>query len=409
MSKYIFEKFKQNIFILNYNDEENNIKFKKLIKIPVTLELCDLNNEYNNYKIIEKTDYKNYFEKIKNIYSYKNINVYDDLVIYIEYEELESSSLFPQEKCNNIDINDIEITFNIKKLIDNKILSKKILIDNFLFIENSDYIDNKLTTDEIINYSYIKNISFLILNYNENNITLYKALNEYSTDKNIELIEQSLYKIKNLHDNLNFIHGDFKLNNILYNINTNNIIFIDLEFSQIIDKKDIFNNFIKINISDYINSYLLLKNNFYLNIDFLKFFDIYLFTFSFYMSNSSSFYCNKFINELNNKINKINLSTDKKDFFLDKNINLYIFILLYKILHKYSTYNNISLRNISDIEFYKYCRFNNIYKIYNSTINLFNNVFDKENSTNKYILLYINNMFDDIIIKNNFQKMYFPS
>ena len=68
MSKYIFEKFKQNIFILNYNDEENNIKFKKLIKIPITLELCDLNNEYNNYKIIEKTNYNNYFEIIENIY-----------------------------------------------------------------------------------------------------------------------------------------------------------------------------------------------------------------------------------------------------------------------------------------------------------------------------------------------------
>jgi hypothetical protein len=122
------------------------------------------------------------------------------------------------------------------------------------------------------------------------------------------------------------------------------------------------------------------------------------------MSNSSSFYSNKFIFELNNKINKMNLSTDKKDFFLDKNINLYIFILLYKILDKYAIYNNISLRNINDIEFYKYCRFNNIYKIYNSTINLFYDMFNKENSTNNYILLYINNMFDDIIIKNNLKK-----
>ena len=156
----------------------------------------------------------------------------------------------------------------------------------------------------------------------------------------------------------------------------------------------------KINISDYINSYLLLKNNFYLTIDFLKFFDIYLFTFSFYMSNSSSFYSNKFIIELNNKIN---LSINKKNFFLE-NINLYIFTILYKILHKYSTYNNIALKNISDIEFHNYCRFNNIYKIYNSTINLFNNEFDKENSTNKHLLLYIKNMFDEIIVKNNLKR-----
>ena len=173
------------------------------------------------------------------------------------------------------------------------------------------------------------------------------------------------------------------------------------------------------------------------------------------MSNSSSFYSNKFIIELNNKINKINLSIGKKNFLLYKNtententeknrsfsvdsslfsrtyvmentennrsfsrnsslfsrelsskenINLYIFILLYKILHKYSTYNNISLKNISDFEFYKYCRFNNIYKIYNSIINLFNDEFNKENSTNKYIILYLNNMFESIIIKNNLKK-----
>jgi len=406
MSKYIFEKFKQNIFILNYNDEENNIKFKKLIKIQITLELCDLNNEYNNYKIIEKTNYNNYFEIIENIYIYKNISIYDDLEIYIKYGK-------------ESEYNDIEIKFNIKNLIDDNILTKKLFIEHFLSIENSDYIDcdidNSLTSDEIINYSYITNICFLILNYNESNITLYKAFNEYNIEKNIELIEQSLCKIKHLHDNLNFIHGDFKLNNILYNKNTNNILFIDLEFSKIIDKKEIFNNFVKINISDYINSYLFLKNNFYLNIYFFKFFDIYLFTFS--------FYSNKFIIELNNKINKKNIlihknteNTEKnRSFSVDsslfsrelcskENINLYIFILLYKILHKYSTYNNISLKNISDFEFYKYCRFNNIYKIYNSIINLFNDEFNKENSTNKYIILYLNNMFESIIIKNNLKK-----
>ena len=77
---------------------------------------------------------------------------------------------------------------------------------------------------------------------------------------------------------------------------------------------------------------------------------------------------------------------------------------MYKILHKYSTYNNISLKNISDFEFYKYCRFNNIYKMYNSIINLFNDEFNKENSTNKYIILYLNNMFESIIIKNNLKK-----
>lgn len=387
MNKYIFEKFKQNIFILNYNDEENSIKFKKLIKIPITLESCDLNNEYNIYKVIEKTDYKNYFEKIENIYSYKNINIYDDLIIYIEKNDIK-----------------IEIILNIKTLIDNNILTKKILIDNFLTVDDNDYINcdinNTLTINEIINHSYITNISFLVLNYNENNMTLYQALYENSLYRNIELIEESLCKIKHLHDNLNFMHGDFKLNNILYNKNTNNIIFIDLEFSKIIDNKNISNNFVKIYVSDYINLYLFLKNNFYLSMDFLKFFDIYLFTFCFYMSNSS-YYSDKFIIELNNKINKIKLFTNQKEMFLDKNINLYIFTLLYKILHKYSKHRNISLRNISDFEFYKYCRFNNIYKIYNNTINLFNDVFLKENNSNEYILLYINTMFDDIIIKNN--------
>ena len=142
MRKYIFEKFKQNIFILNYNDEENSIKLKKLIKIPITIELCDLNNEYNIYKIIEKTDYKNYFEKIENIYSFKNISVYDDLVIYIEHNDI-----------------NIEIILNIKKLIDNNILAEKILIDNLLTIEDNDYINCDIeNTITIINMSQKSNI-----------------------------------------------------------------------------------------------------------------------------------------------------------------------------------------------------------------------------------------------------------
>ena len=113
------------------------------------------------------------------------------------------------------------------------------------------------------------------------------------------------------------------------------------------------NNFIKIYNSDYINSYLLLKNEFYLSIDFLKFFDIYLFTFSFYMANTT-YYNDKFIIELNKKINNMNLSVDKENLFSNKNMienkNLCIFSVLYKILHKYATYNNISLKNICDFE-----------------------------------------------------------
>ena len=373
MNKYKFEKFKKNIFILNYNDKENNITFKKLIKIPITT--CSqsmINNEYNNYKLLNKTSYSEYFEKNDNIFFYKNIEINTDLIINIVH--------------NNINI---QIITNIKDIINDNILSKEIFLCYF-FDKKSDGLFSELKEyfkiDQLNNY-YIKYITFLIMNYNENNFTFHTTINTYihNINKIIELTQKCLLKLESLHKDLDFIHGDFKLNNILYDQIIDKITFIDLEFSIINNNK-----FIKTNNLEYINLYLNLENEIYISTEFLKFFDIYLFTFTFFMSKTLE-YNNKFIMKLTEQNNLENISNNDNQYY-------YIFFILYKILYNYCITKNISFTNISDNEFYKYCTFNGIYKIF-----YFNKIFD-DNKEIQNVILYIDNIFDDIFIQNKLKN-----
>jgi len=360
MTKYIFQKFKQNIFILNYNDKENNIIFKKIIKIPITLEVYDINNEYNNYNLINKTPYKNYFENIENIFFYKNIDIKTDLIINVIHDE-----------------NNIEIIINIEDIIKNNIISEQIFFEYFLHKKPKNLfseLKEHYKIDQLNNY-YIKYIGFLVMNYNENNITLFDFINKYSdnTDKIIKIINKSLIKIEFLHNNLYFIHGDFKLNNILYDENTDIIKFIDLEFS-IIEHDE----FIKINKLEYINLYLDLDDKIYINIEFLKLFDIFLFTFTFFMGKSLK-YNNIFITEL------------KEDNIIPNQNKYYcIFIIIYKTLYNYSITKNISFTNISNNEFYNCCTFKSIHKIL-----ILNKIVDNK---------YIDNIFNDFFIENKINR-----
>lgn len=380
MEIYKFEAFRHNIFILNYNDKENNIKFKKLIKIPITLEVDDINCEYENYNIINKTIYNNLFEKIDNSYTFKNIDIDTDLLLNLEYNEKK-----------------IEIIINFKHIIRENILSNKLLVETILDIKKDNIIFNNqiinlkrmniLSNENIIDYYYINSLTLLILNYNEDNITLYSKISSSKNDmyNNIKLIKDVLHNISILHKNINFIHGDLKLNNILYNKKENNSIFIDLEFSKFINDK-----FINISSIEYINTYLNLNNKLYINKKFLEIFDIYLFVFSLFMSNNME-YSGKFIMTLTEMINDINYEENKY---------FYIFYFLYKSLYKYSIFNEIKLTNITDQEFYEYCKFKNIYKIF-----YFSRVVEYNNNI-KNILLYINGIFDDFFIKNNTTNSY---
>jgi hypothetical protein len=362
MKSYNFEKFNNNIFILNYNDINNNISFKKIIKIPITIKSYNEDKEYINYKIIEDLYFENYFEKIYIIKTVENIKVNDDIEIIFNYN-------------NNL----ITINFTIENLIRLKIFNSFFFYENFYL--NKDLVNNK----EHENFNNIKKISFLIISYDLNKITLSHYLRlEDNNNLAINIIYICLLNLTILQNEINFIHGDFKLNNILYSNINNNINFIDLEFSLFLKN----NEFTRINYDSMFNLYLSLDNNIYISSDFLKLFDIYIFTLSFFMINNNDYHINFMNSILNNNESYL------------KNKNFCIFYIIYFALYSYSFKKNISFYNINGEKYLYYCKFIKIYEIIYK-INIENKYIEK--LINKRIidnLYYIDKIFDDLYEKN---------
>lgn len=339
MKNYSFQKLKENIFIINYSDNETNIFFKKILKIPITLNENKFYKEYELSKYFETTEYNDFFIKIIDCYNFKNILLNHNITLNI-----------------NINNNDILIKFNINELIDNNIIDINFINKHFE-LENNYSINDKINNYK--KYIIINNISFLIIDYVENNISLlnYFLLDNISIFEKIICIKKTLTNINILHEKLNFIHGDFKTNNILYNLSLLKPIFIDFEFSYVIEinnnNENINNNenkFVYIKDINEINLYLKLEQTNIISINFLKLFDIYMFTLSFYIYNTQI--NNKFI--FQQLINEINHYYE---------FNYYIFVIIYYLLMIYNENNKIQLYRTNNKNYHKLCTYDSIYNI----------------------------------------------
>ena len=79
-----------------------------------------------------------------------------------------------------------------------------------------------------------KKLAIMRAKYDSNLITVYNVYLKYNKPI-ITVISSILNIVNTVFRPNNFIHGDFKCNNILYHISTNDIKIIDLEFSVIVD------------------------------------------------------------------------------------------------------------------------------------------------------------------------------
>jgi serine/threonine protein kinase len=215
MDSYKITQYKKYSHIVILTDES----FNYILKIPQ--EEKDLKNLLNEYELYQLIDHP----------------AFDSYNTYIEY--------------NNINI-DSEIVINKSDKIYN------LKLRNLIDINNYDLLDNKF--------------SVLIGDYDTNMITFFEIKNNHiSMDLLCQIYIKIFSIIKFCNDTYNFVHCDFKSNNILVDKNdpSNKVKIIDLEFSFIINE----NTRIKDLKNKNVNLYLQLKKNVILTPKFLKFLD----------------------------------------------------------------------------------------------------------------------------------------
>jgi hypothetical protein len=409
MIKYSFEKFKKNIIIINFY-QNNKVICKKILKIPFNLD-NDIYTEYNNNNFIINTKFNNYIEEIEKIIIFENLFLSDDLTIKLKLNNLDKDINIDKNIDINKDINidksidinkdiniDINKDINIDKTENNKeytnIYSIKI---NLKYLLLNNYIDLTLFNNAFnIKYNIyfdhcninIDKIGFIIYDYNPAKIDLFGYFNyNHDIDVKINIIRKCFVKLTEMQNEIDFIHGDFKLNNILVSNNDNDITFIDLEFTEFIKN----NKYINKNNFKLINLYLLLNNQYNINGYFLKLFDVYLFALSFIMKHNNDF------NEL--FIYKISVILND---CLDET-NFYLFYTIYILLYEYSKINNVKFYKINNDEYLDYCLYKTIKKILYKKNIIY--IKDKKIINNIYVIksLYlINNMYENIYCHNLF-------
>jgi len=486
--KYYFEKFKKNIFFVHfYINNKNNIYKTLLVKFSsIPTDEINICKEYENNNFVMKSEYKNLFEKIIYYKIFRNFNILSDLPIEIVLDNKMNLSkdnqykeLCSEEKCyiennktiindnNNVDNNNVDIINNNNNLdnnVDNNnvdIINDNNNVDNNIFpikfkINIEYLINNNIIKYNIIDKNDNSNISLrsllcrenkkdiideliiIIEEYNDYKITLSEYLCSLSIFENkMDIINNCMDKLFILHNKLNMIHGDCKLNNILYStLNLDNIMnlskcreykelffetlvkenisFIDLEFSIFFkenvnkinklekstmnllknnEDKEIFNikffpkKYIMVN-EILINNYLILDDNFIITQDFLKLFDIFLFTLSFFILNKideNHYLKHKMEDKIYKNLFKKYVYSDYFILFFITFINIYNYFSINKI-YSYET----------EIIFYKACYFKNILKIYSLEVNSFED-YDIINNN----LKYINDIFNEIKEINN--------
>ena len=399
--KYYFEKFKKNIFLIKFYkideenkiEKENNINLVKTLLIKFSYVDSYLYNEFNNNIIVSNTEYSNLFEKIIYHKIFRNFNIYTDLSIEIDdtlnlTTQRGDKELFSGERSSKE--NTIKFNINIDNLLTNDIIKHK-------------------SIKKLLNYKNINKINELILviqEYDEYKTTLYQYFNTLNIfDYKLDIINKLLNNLLILHNDLNMIHGDLKWNNILVNQLNKNISFIDLEFSIFIKE----NELKTIKELELINYYLLLDDDYILSKKFLKLFDIYIFTLSFFIENTI---------EENHYI-KYRIEKDIYKNLVKEEIysNYFIlFFILFNNIYSYFSKNKIYTYNTDENIFFDISNFNNIFNVclLKDNINLCDIILDKElfsgMLTNENIfedydiinknLIYIENIFNDLYTIN---------
>ena len=406
---YYFKNLKKNIFLVNfYLTNKSDIFYTLLVKIPnVKNYYINLSNEYENNITVSKTEYKNMFEKIIYQKIFYNINAFEDLLIEVMLEDNDIDYNNNNNSDKDINYNDID-----KDIKHNDSDSNDIDSNNSANSNNSDNTNNttdflrftininKLINDNIIktdiftedNNIYINIDKFIILieEYDRHKIILHDYLYPLSSyDYRSNIINKCLNKLYIVHNELNMIHGDFKLNNILISKIDAQISFIDLEFSVF------FNNTNEKSVKEIklINYYLSLYDDYKLTFSFLKLFDIFIFTISLFVSSSME-YNHYFKYKMEEDIERnIMKNTPYSDYYI------YFFITFIKI---YDYFIKKNIYSYNHIIYYDMCRFKNIYDIY-----FLNNYFyDNYMFRNKLIEFeaYIEQIFEEIMNINNEYK-----
>ena len=332
MYKYIFESLKKNIFLVKFIDINNTFNKTFIVKLS---NVDDFNitcirpiEHVNNIKVCN-TDYHYLFEKI--IYSkiITKVNFFDDIDIEFEHDDIKYS-----------------FSFNLDEMTDLSILKFE-HIKPFMNIKN---------------HILIQNMSLIIEEYNEkNNIIIYHLNNILSFDYKMYLLELCMDKIHILHNELNMIHGDCKTNNILYNVAEHRVTFIDLEFSLFIEKDD----FIKIENAGLVNNYLCQDNDYYINGNFFRLFDIFIFSLSYFITNSmdkNMVFKQKFEQKIYNEL-------DKKREYSDTFI---LFFIIYTLIYKFFSEKNM-ISTIDDKTYYSLCELPSIIYFFHYDKNIFQN------------------------------------
>ncbi len=388
---------KNNYASFNLNIKNNYVSFNQ--KYNNENNILSLNN--NNMNIFQNL-YKELYDKM-----YGNINLINH-VFYIFLKEMN----FKEEKLNNIDFklsfsnydeisdDDVHIFINNKKLLKELISPIYFNNTNLTIITSSNaniYIDknNKLLykefdTSSILNMINETFIQYLLHQMIPSNIpkvySLYKNVNlKYNTyiftqkyiqdgtlydnyllfNKNdlLNILIKICELIQFLQENIDFLHNDFKINNICVDTSNNEVYLIDFGFSSLTYNSIFVCSDFNMNLENFV------KNN----------------TFK-------SFAENFIMKHTHVSLNKYKNSSD-------------LLYLIYTILYYYQNDNNI----IYDILYPLF----NVKNRLNQNINLFDIFIDLENNSFEHILFFMSKsdeMFDfyfNTIINNNVKNEFF--
>ena len=289
-------------------------EFTKIVKYSLTKDGNKLlNDEYIKYNILKKNNHsqKYYFENFNQIITLDNV----------KFPSIISLNIIENNIIYNVEIN-TELLIMTDDDIDyytNSNQSENMEDDIEQTKKKEKYVNQK-----ILNEFVIKNMNFIICDYDKRKVTVdnYIYKNPDIIEEHINLISSILSKLDILYDEQHFIHGDFKLDNIL--VKDNIPYFYDLEFSLLLKS-----NTIRIDskVVPRLNLYLGLANGVILTKDFLHLFDYYLFTitiFSYYVEMKKEEIMLKLFEE---KSKKYGIEYNMKMFY-------YIYNRLYKYFNK---------------------------------------------------------------------------
>lgn len=330
----------RNLFVIDYHDETNKVFFKKIVKYSIQTKYNFLlGMEYKNYKKIGDTTNKDYsFESFDDIIYVKNIYIRDEFSICIKHKENESYTKY----CINIDIQDL---CNVDILRD---------LGGYRGI--------------------ISQMVFMVATYDDEKLSFDNFLHRNNTDMNNQVyyVAKIMKQLNEIYQEKNFIHGDFKIDNIL--IKNEEISFIDLEFSYFFTVNNHLTVFDE-NIPR-VNLYLGSEKNVMLTKDFLHIFDIYLFTISLYSFHLKKESNNEYLLKL-----KEYLDMEKPEYG-----SIYYTYLLYKKINTVIQKNKVKLQYSN---FTRYCSQRNIEFICKTSIKYEHNFEENIEQT-------LNGIIDDV-------------